>query len=384
MARRSGLGKGLGALIPPATRPTSAPTARRRCVEIAGRRRSRPTRTSRGCTSTRRRSASWPRRSRELGVLQPVLVRALGDERLRADRRRAPLAGGQAGRAADHPGASCATTDDARLARAGAGREPPPRGPQPARGGGRLPAADRGLRASPTRRSPSGSARAARRSPTRCACSGCRRRSSTCSPTASCPPATPGRCSARRTARSRSAGPPGRRRRAGRCATVEEAVRSRGSGGRRRPRRRRRGRADRRRRPRRRRPRLRPPGLLELEELLADAPRHPRRRADGRQAGQGDDRLRRPRGPRADLPADHRRALTSRASTDVERRDRSSSHRPAVTRIVHALHTASGQRCGYRGRRHCVRGEARASRRRRRAADRRGGPRRQRRRPRRR
>ena len=36
-------------------------------------------------------------------------------------------------------------------------------------------------------------------------------------------------------------------------------------------------------------------------------PRHPSRRADGRQARQGDDRVRRPRGPRADLPA-HRRA----------------------------------------------------------------------------
>ena len=37
-------------------------------------------------------------------MLQPVLVRAIGGGHLRADRRRAPVAGGQAGRAAPHPG----------------------------------------------------------------------------------------------------------------------------------------------------------------------------------------------------------------------------------------------------------------------------------------
>ena len=40
-------------------------------------------------------------------------------------------------------------------------------------------------------------------------------------------------------------------------------------------------------------------------------PGHPRRCPDGSQAGQGDDRVRRPRGSRADLPADHGRALRS-------------------------------------------------------------------------
>ena len=87
-----------------------------------------------------------------------------------------------------------------------------------ARGGRRLPAADRGLRADPRRRRPSESARAVRRSPTRCACSGCRRRCSSCSPTASSPPDTPGRCSARRIARSRSSSPGRWSARAGRCA----------------------------------------------------------------------------------------------------------------------------------------------------------------------
>ena len=116
------------------------------------------------------------------------------------------------------------------------------------------------------------SARAARRSRTPCASSGSRRRSSTCWPTAGCRPATPGRCSVRPIARSRSAwlgrrpvraGPCGRSRR--RCATGEWCPRRR------------------RRRPPAPAPtpvdgaglteatRLRPPGLLELEQLLADA-----------------------------------------------------------------------------------------------------------------
>ena len=82
---------------------------------------------------------------REIGVLQPVLVRPIGDARLRADRRRAPLAGGTSCRPGGRSRRSCATpTISAR--RAGAGREPPPPGPDPAGGGGGLSAADRGLR----------------------------------------------------------------------------------------------------------------------------------------------------------------------------------------------------------------------------------------------
>ena len=41
---------------------------------------------------------------REIGVLQPVLVRPLGDGRLRAARRRASLAGGPPCRSGGHPG----------------------------------------------------------------------------------------------------------------------------------------------------------------------------------------------------------------------------------------------------------------------------------------
>ena len=51
-----------------------------------------------------------------------------------------------------------------------------------------------------------------------------------------------------------------------------------------------------------------PPGLLELEELLGDHLETRVRCHDGRQARPGRDRVRRPRGPRADLPHDDRRA----------------------------------------------------------------------------
>ena len=47
-------------------------------------------------------------------------------------------------------------------------------------------------------------------------------------------------------------------------------------------------------------------------------PRHPSRRADGRQAGQGHDRLRRPRGPRTDLQAHRRRPLSSGDTTTLD------------------------------------------------------------------
>ena len=52
--------------------------------------------------STRRRCSRWPSRSRERGVLQPVLVRPLAGRHLRADRRRAPLARRAARRASTH------------------------------------------------------------------------------------------------------------------------------------------------------------------------------------------------------------------------------------------------------------------------------------------
>ncbi len=56
--------------------------------------------------------------------------------------------------------------------------------------------------------------------------------------------------------------------------------------------------------------RLRPPGLLELEQLLADVLDTRVGVQMGTKRGRGDDRVRRPRGPRADLPPHRRRALT--------------------------------------------------------------------------
>ena len=83
----------------------------------------------------------------QIGVLQPVLVRPVddgyqliaGERRWRAAQRAGPDDG--AGRRAH--------LRRRQRRRAGAGREPPPPGPHAARGGGRLPAADRGLRADP-------------------------------------------------------------------------------------------------------------------------------------------------------------------------------------------------------------------------------------------
>ena len=161
---------------------------------------------------------------RELGVLQPVLVRAADDGPLRAHRRRAAVAGGPPGRARHHP-RHRPRHRRRRLDRAGARREPPSPGPQRPRGGGRLPAADRGLRPHPRRGGHAGSARAGRRSPTRCGCCSSRPPSSTCWPTVASPPATPGRCSARRSRLPGGAGPSGRGR-----APVGARRRGRGPG----------------------------------------------------------------------------------------------------------------------------------------------------------
>ena len=90
MARRGGLGKGLGALIP------AAESGEHRGVWRSSRsRRSGRTRTSRGSTSTRRSSPSLAESIREVGILQPVLVRETddgyeliaGERRWRAARR---------------------------------------------------------------------------------------------------------------------------------------------------------------------------------------------------------------------------------------------------------------------------------------------------------
>ena len=154
MARRGGLGKGLGALIPPGDRGSTATSAASRSSRS---RRSRRTGTSRGTTSTRRRSALLADSIREVGVLQPVLVRPVGDG-VRADRGRAPLAGRPPGRPADHPGAR-PRDRRRRRARAGPGREPPPR--RASTRSRRPPPTSSSSRtsASPTTRSPRGWAR---------------------------------------------------------------------------------------------------------------------------------------------------------------------------------------------------------------------------------
>ena len=126
--------------------------------------------------------------------------------------------------------------------------------------------------------------------------------------------------------------------------TVEEAVRNGGvlPAPTPAPRRRRAPTADRRRRPQPTATRLRPPGPARARAAARRRPRHPRRRADGRQAGQGDDRLRRPRGPRADLPPHRRRALTADESLEPSTLTSSRCSAPHL----HALHTAGGQPCG--------------------------------------
>ena len=240
----------------------------------------------------------------QLGVLQPVLVR-LVDGQLPADRRRAALAGGPARRAGDRPGRHPHVRRRQRR-RAGAGREPAPPGPHAAGGGGGVPAADRGLRADPRRRRP-----ARRQEPL-----GGHQHAAPARPAAG-RPAPPRRRQAVRRARpgaARHPGPgpagapgPGRRRRGVVGADGRGGGAQRGSGAAPAP-----------------APRAAAPGPIDgagLTDGHAAAParaaragaaarrrpRHAGRGPDGRQAGQGDDRLRRPRGPRADLPADRRR-----------------------------------------------------------------------------
>ena len=142
---------------------------------------------------------------------------------------------------------------------AGDRRERPARAAQPARGGGRVPAADRGLRAHPRRGRDRGSARAGRRSRTRCG-----------SAAAADDPAPPeGRHAADgpRPGAARHPRPrvPGAARPARASPRISRSARSRRpSGG---------ARSRRPTGPRRRSApggRLRPPGLLELEELLGD------------------------------------------------------------------------------------------------------------------
>ena len=303
MARRSGLGRGLGALIPTGHRPARPARRSARC-------RSRPIAPNphqpRGYFDEEA-LASLTASIRELGVLQPVLVRELEDDRFEL------IAGERRWRAAKRAGlpsipAVVRTVDEVLVARAGPGREPPPRGPQPARGGGGLPAADRGLRAHAGRGGRSGSAGAGRRSPTRCASSSSRRRSSGSSRRASCRPATPGPCSARRTAPSRRRWPAGPSRTA--CPCGRSRTRSAST-------------------PRARTPptdsagstsnQLQPPGLLELEELLSNRLETRVKVQMNGDSGTSADRVRHPRGPRADLSGSWSTGANPRSCPQVVR-----------------------------------------------------------------
>ena len=127
---------------------------RRRAARAAACARSRsrgsgPTPTSRASSSTRRRSTSSPNSIRERGVLQPILLRPDGED-YHDRRRRAALARGAAGAA---PRDSRDRPRDRRIdhRRAGADREYPAPGPQPARGGRGLSPADPAPRPYPGR-----------------------------------------------------------------------------------------------------------------------------------------------------------------------------------------------------------------------------------------
>ena len=294
VARRSGLGKGLGALIP--TRGV-LPVPRHRCCGRCRSARSSPTRTSPESLFDEEALVSLTASVRELGVLQPVLVRPLGRRAVRADRRRAALASGQAGRPA-RPSRRSSARSRTRLARAGAGREPAPRGPQPARGGGGLPAAHRGLRPHPRRAGSPGRQEPLGGHATPCGCSSSRRRSRSWWPRASSPPATPGPCS----------GTPDRafqealaRRAVAEDLSVREVEEAVRANARSRGRRRRRAR-----RARQQSPATARPGLLELEELLSSRSGHQRHGHDGAKRGKVVIDFAIARGPRADLPRDGR------------------------------------------------------------------------------
>ena len=154
---------------------------------------------------------------REVGLLQPIVVRPLGERPLRAGDGRAPLARLPAGRPDRDPGHRPRDRRRRHAARRAAG-EPAPLAAQPAGGGGRLRAAAGGLRLHPRGARRPGSAAPVPRSATRCGCSSSRRPCSGASPRACCRPATPGRCWRSRTPSCRTGSPAGSSARASACA----------------------------------------------------------------------------------------------------------------------------------------------------------------------
>ena len=147
MARRSGLGKGLSSLIPPGeTEPGEPPARSAYCQEVPVADIT-PNPHQPRVHFDEESLAELTASIQQIGVLQPILVRP-SRVRVRADRRRATLARRRPCRAGDDSGRG---PDDRRpgFGRAGAGREPASPGPHAARGGGRLSATDRRLRADP-------------------------------------------------------------------------------------------------------------------------------------------------------------------------------------------------------------------------------------------
>ncbi len=146
MARRSGLGKGLSALIP--TEVVGDRSSALREVPIGS---IKPNPRQPRVNFDEETMSSLAASIKELGVLQPVLVRQIGGEA--ADEFEL-IAGERRWRAARRAGLQTIpvlvqTSDEYAESRAGPGGEPPPPGPQRPRGGRRLPAADRGVRVHP-------------------------------------------------------------------------------------------------------------------------------------------------------------------------------------------------------------------------------------------
>ena len=236
--RTGGLGRGLGALIPTtAAEPVDDQRRRARAApQVGGRARASPscrwtrsprTRCSRGTHFDEEALAELVHSISEVGLLQPVVVREIGPGPLRAGHGRA--AAGAPRRPAGHrhdPGDRARHQRRRHAARRAAG-EPAPPAAQPARGGGRLPAAAAGVRSDargagrPDR--PVASADLQHHPPAAAA----RRPCSAGSPPASCPPGTPARSSGCRRRRRRRRWPPASSPRACRCGRSRRPCSSR-------------------------------------------------------------------------------------------------------------------------------------------------------------
>ena len=189
----------------PAGGPTPVLGAGRRCAlrRAAGRRRSRPTRGSRGRSSTRRRWPSSSTRSASSACCSRSSSAAPSAGTLRAGHGRAALARGAGAGLATIP---AIVRDDRRrrhAARRAAG-EPAPQPAQPAGGGRRLPAAAGGLRLHPRGAGRTDRSVAPADHQHHPAAASSRRRCSAGSPPVCSPPGTPGRCSPSTTPRRRT------------------------------------------------------------------------------------------------------------------------------------------------------------------------------------